>query len=446
MFFCKLMLLSLDQLLYVSSLFITLVSSFAFNYIDNTNIKHLYSIGVSTSIILLVFGAHTFAPILIPALFVWVVGFYIYNSPHLKRKLVWICLGVWVTLFLHLSLTHLIGMSESWLQVKTDTRTVQMLLVIKLTGFITDITYYSYYNTDGVDMFDRSYIEYPDLLEWLGFIFFIPSFLVGPTLTIAEYRNFINLQKHDSSSNTKRLEILGFKTSILLVLSLIGTGLFDPFYIVTNSFASHSFLYKCLFLVIGLFLLRCKYYFVWSLSEMCYVASGASQFVNHSGKNFDFFKIELPSNTYNVLNSWNVCTNNWLKQYVYRPLTDMNINSYIPVFGTNFVSALWHGFYPGYYITFILGGVANLLGRSWRNNISKKINISCKPSTVQFYDMCKIPIMILLMDFISLPFQIYSWGYSISAYSQFKWYGIIMLILGTIGTFTFNEKLLGSPK
>lgn len=58
-----------------------------------------------------------------------------------------------------------------------------------------------------------------------------------------------------------------------------------------------------------------------------------------------------------LLDRWNVKTSQWLRFTVYRR---------VPIFKTlsvYAVSALWHGFYPGYYISFGCGAILTITGR-----------------------------------------------------------------------------------
>ena len=60
-----------------------------------------------------------------------------------------------------------------------------------------------------------------------------------------------------------------------------------------------------------------------------------------------------------IIMEWNVSTNRWLNQYIYQRLGrtfKTNLSTYL-------VSALWHGFYPGYYVTFVSGALYTALNR-----------------------------------------------------------------------------------
>jgi lysophospholipid acyltransferase len=66
--------------------------------------------------------------------------------------------------------------------------------------------------------------------------------------------------------------------------------------------------------------------------------------------NVDIIVYETADNIKSLLDAWNMNTNKWLKNYVYLRVTPPgkkpNFFSTIATFGT---SAIWHGFYPGYY-------------------------------------------------------------------------------------------------
>lgn len=57
------------------------------------------------------------------------------------------------------------------------------------------------------------------------------------------------------------------------------------------------------------------------------------------------------------INSWNMGTNRWLRSIIYDRLKKQRM-----VF-TYALSALWHGFYPGYYFTFANGAYFTFVSR-----------------------------------------------------------------------------------
>lgn len=73
------------------------------------------------------------------------------------------------------------------------------------------------------------------------------------------------------------------------------------------------------------------------------------------------------------IEAWNIGTNKWLRMIVYeRCESNGTILTYA-------LSALWHGFYPGYYVTFASGALFTFASRtvmriqSIRNNFDYKL-------------------------------------------------------------------------
>jgi lysophospholipid acyltransferase len=134
-------------------------------------------------------------------------------------------------------------------------------------------------------------------------------------------------------------------------------------------FANYNWFYKTLWLNVMVTLLRAKYLSGWSFSE----ASIAS-----SGFTFNGFKEGQPQfqriksidievdKTYNInekAKMWNISVQRWLGRYVYQRVHDeqslkgsakkQNDAQMI----TYLISAFWHGFYPGYYSSFLQWGI-----------------------------------------------------------------------------------------
>ena len=70
------------------------------------------------------------------------------------------------------------------------------------------------------------------------------------------------------------------------------------------------------------FMARTKYYIVWSLSEAAFNVSGAgydsSSHKWTAGQNIDVTRIEFAQNYKGLFDSWNMKTNVWLRETVYK--------------------------------------------------------------------------------------------------------------------------------
>jgi hypothetical protein len=75
--------------------------------------------------------------------------------------------------------------------------------------------------------------------------------------------------------------------------------------------------------------------------------------------------IEFAQNSRAYLENWNKNTNNWLRNYMYLRVTPKGKKPGFRASLATFVtSAFWHGFYPGYYLTFVLGAFIQTVAKS----------------------------------------------------------------------------------
>lgn len=115
---------------------------------------------------------------------------------------------------------------------------------------------------------------------------------------------------------------------------------------------------RMIYLQIAAFTSRCKYYVAWFLSEAACVLCGFGfNGYNASGNaRWDRFtniivrKCELSQSIKEMIDHWNIGANRWLRYYVYMRITPPGqTGGSLSASATYAVSALWHGFYPGYY-------------------------------------------------------------------------------------------------
>ena len=217
--------------------------------------------------------------------------------------------------------------------------------------------------------------------------------------------------------------------------------MFDLEYSIHKDFSRLPFILKIMYVYLAIGLARVKYYFGWCLSEIKFVASGAYRYTTHKGRNVDIPSIEMAGSPHELLNAWNISTNLWLKDCVYKLLMELKVAQGYAILSTNFVSALWHGFYPGYYLTFIGGGIGTMIHRSWRKLITPGNLESNK-----IYDYSSKVYMGLLMIFLCGPFMLCDFWYSMTFYMTLKFYGFVMLGVGGCIVYILNKKYVSSTK
>ena len=122
------------------------------------------------------------------------------------------------------------------------------------------------------------------------------------------------------------------------------------------------------------FTTRTKYYAVWALSEGACILSG----IGYNGinpktgrvdwdrlQNVSPWGVEFAQNSRAYLGYWNINTNNWLRSYIYLRVTPKGKKPGFRASMATFVtSAFWHGFEPGYYLTFILASFVQTVAKS----------------------------------------------------------------------------------
>ncbi|RIB14495.1 MBOAT, membrane-bound O-acyltransferase family-domain-containing protein [Gigaspora rosea] len=367
---------------------------------NNQNLKHLFSISFA---IFALFGLMDLSKAF------WIM---IFNSA-LTYGILYFIKGPWgpklVFLFVlgHLSINHLFRQWNKVSLERYDPTGPHMVLVMKLTSFAFNVY-------DGrrpikeltPHQQSKSIPSLPSLLEFLGYIFFFGGFLIGPSFDFMEYRRFVNMEMYriDKTDNNEKHKFIkddgklskrslyvipnGFipamrklVTGLLLIVCLVTFGGKYPFeWTLSEEYKNLSFVNRLWYVQVAAFCARFRYYVIWLLAEGSCILSGIG-FNGYDGNgyvkwnrvtNIDIIGYETADNIKQLLESWNMNTNKWLKNYVYLRVTQPgqkpDFFSTITTFG---ISAIWHGFYPGYYLTFITGAFVQ--------NLHRKIHRTVRP-------------------------------------------------------------------
>jgi lysophospholipid acyltransferase 1/2 len=111
---------------------------------------------------------------------------------------------------------------------------------------------------------------------------------------------------------------------------------------------------------------RIYFYTAWTLTEAVHNASGFgfNGFDEATGEpkwdlleNVNIVAIEKSTSIKGIIDNWNMQTSKWMRAIAFERLGRGK------TFGVFFLSAVWHGFYPGYYITFALAACLVYIGR-----------------------------------------------------------------------------------
>ena len=144
--------------------------------------------------------------------------------------------------------------------------------------------------------------------------------------------------------------------------------------VLGDRFLQYSFPRRVWILQMLGFTSRLKYYGVWTLTEGACILSG----LGYNGidpksghvdwnklQNVNAYGVETAQNSRAYLENWNMNTNKWLRNYVYLRVTPKGKKpGFRATLATFVTSAFWHGFYPGYYLTFLLGAFVQTAAKS----------------------------------------------------------------------------------
>jgi lysophospholipid acyltransferase len=159
---------------------------------------------------------------------------------------------------------------------------------------------------------------------------------------------------------------------ILLFLKL--NSLYNTELVLGDEYMKYGFLRRVWILEMLGFTTRTKFYGVWTLTEGACILSG----LGYNGidpktgrvswnrlQNVNPLGIEFAQNSRAYLENWNINTNNWLRNYMYLRVTPKGKKPGFRASLATFVtSAFWHGFYPGYYLSFILAAFVQTVAKS----------------------------------------------------------------------------------
>ncbi|PPR01662.1 hypothetical protein CVT26_013103 [Gymnopilus dilepis] len=448
---------SVDQIKLISCLLIAYPLGSLFVRVPRSKpaLRHLFNIGVAMLFFFPVLRLYSaFFQLLGSILATYFIAKY-----NKSKSMPWI---VFVIVMGHLTVNHVIRVIYGFSYETMEVTSPQMVLTMKLTTFAWNV-YDGRRKAEELDKWQmqKRIVEYPSLLEFLGYSFYFPGILVGPYLDYMEYMDLINetMFQHAHVKATirkgRRLPP-GRKRAAYsrMVMGLIYLGAFVVFGGTWNYSISLKdwFVQMPLWKRIALYQLvgpieRAKYYAIWTLTEGASILTGLGfTGISHDGKpiwngaaNVKVLTIEFPENFKVLLDSWNMKTNIWLRECVYKRVTPKgkkpgNMSSMI----TFFTSAFWHGIASGYYLTFLMGGFITAAARQARANIRPLLlpppdKPHASPSLLKrLYDISGVILSFMILNYAASPFILLSAEDSIKTWARLGWYGHIIVMGGLL--------------
>ncbi|KAK6454421.1 MBOAT, membrane-bound O-acyltransferase family-domain-containing protein [Scheffersomyces xylosifermentans] len=345
-----------------------------------------------------------------------------------------------------------------------DITGAQMVLVMKLSAFGWNIH-------DGkqpkasLTQFaqERVVKKHPNLLPYIGYVFFYASLLTGPAFDYADYDKFIHSTLFDDVPDSKRpgkrkrriprSGVQSFKKTMqgffwAIILLQLPKYVNLPYVLSGEFYANHNFIYRIFYLWILGFGHRLKYYTIWLIAEGACILCGlgyngydtaTDTFKWDRVQNIDPWAFETGQNVHACLEAWNMNTNKWLKNYVYLRIARKGKKpGFKSTLFTFVTSAFWHGTRPGYYLTFVLGAVLQTVGKIYRRNL-RPIFLEAdgktpKPSKKLYDFACYLGTQ-LAFGFISQPFVILDFRKSVYCWYTCYFY---ITIISVVTIFVFK--------
>ncbi|KAJ5578909.1 hypothetical protein N7450_007776 [Penicillium hetheringtonii] len=330
----------------------------------------------------------------------------------------------------HMSINHIYRQIADDAQV-VDITGAQMVMVMKLSSFCWNI-HDGRLPQEGLSDAQKysAITQFPSVTDYLGTD---PS-KVPPT----------RKKRKIPRSGTPAVKKLVVGLVWIFVFLQLGSR-FTTEFVLSDKFLEFGFLRRVFTVYMLGFATRFKYYGVWSLTEGACILSGMGYngFDNKTGKvfwnrleNVDPWGLETAQNSHAYLGSWNKNTNHWLRNYIYLRVTPKGkkpgFRASMATFAT---SALWHGFYPGYYLTFVLGSFIQTVAKNFRRYVRPFFLTpdGAHPMPYKrYYDIASWLVTQLTLGFAVIPFIILSFDDSIAVWSRVYFYGIINIVVSLI--------------
>ncbi|XP_029109832.1 lysophospholipid acyltransferase 2b isoform X1 [Scleropages formosus] len=287
----------------------------------------------------------------------------------------------------------------------------------------------------------------PSLLEYLSYNCNFMGILAGPTCSYNDYIAFIEgrsyrskqldtnskvngaHKQNDPSPKADVIQKLGTcAISLLVFLSVckvfpVERNIDDEFIATTPFYGQVVYLY------LSMLTTRPKYYFVWTLADAINNAAGFGfNGYNKDGSprwdlisNLRILNIEFATSFKMFLDNWNIQTAHWLKRVCYERCP------YNPTAATFLLSAMWHGAYPGYYLTFVTGILVTLAARAMRHNVRPYFLGS--PTHKLVYDIITWAGTQIAICYTVVPFVLLSVAPSLKFYRSWYFCGHIACLL-----------------
>lgn len=215
------------------------------------------------------------------------------------------------------------------------------------------------------DQLETAVINPPDLLETAAFGLFCCGTFVGPQFSLQRFRAFINGEFNNEKGVVRSsglMPSLGryVAGTFFAVIHQWGNLWIPGSYFNTPAFLELPLLWKFIWCVVWFRLIMARYVACWLYTEGAAILIGIAY--NGKDKNGNerwdgvrdvhLLRYEFGLDFQSVIDSFNVGTNRFAKNYIFRRLRFLGSRTRSHLV-TLFFLALWHGYHLGYFVLFL---------------------------------------------------------------------------------------------
>ena len=274
--------------------------------------------------------------------------------------------------------------------------------------------------------------EQPDALSYFAYMFDFHEILAGPLISYNEFLRIAegkNLQA-DKPAPSPHREVIRKVIYVVInaLLILYAVPKLTETELLSDWYSQLAFFKKVGYLVLFSFLSRVQYYLVWKMSEAVCNSSGYGYYVTPDGEerwdgadNIHIIKLETGPSLKVVLDNWNVSTQRWLKHVCY----DRKVESKTAM--TFFISAVWHGFYPGYFLAFMTCSLFVMASRKLRRCIRPRVVRG--PASQLLYDVVTFAFSTSFLAYTTAPFVMLQFGKALHLWKELYFFGHVLALL-----------------
>ncbi|XP_052862133.1 lysophospholipid acyltransferase 6 [Anopheles cruzii] len=277
----------------------------------------------------------------------------------------------------------------------------------------------------------------PSALEFFSYTLHFQGLMAGPLVFYKDYIDFIEgchiLKQASANANydidkkivhePSPVKAVVKKVIASLVCALIFIKFATIYPIKTMKddgfIESSGFFYSLWYMMMATTAVRFKYYFAWLMADAICNNSGLgfNGYDERDGvtprwdmlSNIQVLEFEFGTNFRNCINAWNAGTNRWLRMVVFE-----RVPKRYGTLLTFSLSALWHGFYPGYYLTFATGALIVVAARTARKLFRAPFQRT--GTSRALYDVLTCLVTRVFMGYATFPFVLLEFKASLRMY------------------------------